>query len=147
MIKAVSPYLNFPGNTEEAFSFYHSVLGGELVGPIRFRDFPEDPMGVPEEELDRIANIGLALGNGTTLMGTDVISAWRDGFVVGTNSYIHLEVDGADEAERVFDGLSAGGAVEMALTRTEWAEKYGTCRDRFGVQWMISYTGSVVFGA
>lgn len=146
MIKAVNPYLNFPGNTEEAFDFYRSVLGGELVGPVRFRDFPNDPMGVPEEELDLIANVGLVLGNGTTLMGNDVIGAWREGFIVGTNSYIHLELDSGEEAERVFDGLSAGGAVEMALTRTEWAEQFGTFRDRFGVQWMVSYTGSVVFG-
>lgn len=147
MIKVVNPYLNFPGNTEEAFDFYQAVLGGELVGPVRFRDFPDDPMGVPEEELGLVANIGLVLANGTTLMGTDVIGAWREGFVVGTNGYIHLEIDGEDEAERVFEGLSAGGVVEMALSRTDWAERFGSCRDRFGVQWMVSYTGDVVFGA
>lgn len=100
-----------------------------------------------DAELDLVANIGLVLGNGTTLMGNDVVHAWRDGFVVGSNSYIHLELDSAAEAERIFNGLSAAGTVEMALTRTEWAETFGTCRDRFGVQWMVSYTGSVLFGA
>ena len=32
---AVSTYLNFPGNTEEAFLFYRSVFGGEFEGGIR----------------------------------------------------------------------------------------------------------------
>jgi PhnB protein len=102
-------------------------------------------MGIPEQELDRIAHICLPLGENIMLMGTDVIEAWKDGFVVGTNSYIHLEVGSGEEADRIFEALSDGGKVEMPVMRTDWAEKYGTCRDRFGIQWMVSYTGSVVF--
>jgi PhnB protein len=145
MIRAANPYLNFPGNTEEAFEFYRSVFGGEFAGLIRFRDFPENPMGIPEHELDRVAHVALPLGEGGLLMGTDVVDAWREGFVVGTNTYIHLDVGSGDEADRIFGALADGGRVDMPVMRTEWAEKYGTCTDRFGVQWMVSYTGSVTF--
>lgn len=145
MIRSADPYLNFPGTTEEAFVFYRSVFGGDLSGPIRFRDFGSNEMGLSEEELDLVAHISLPLGSGGTLMGTDVTGAWREGFVAGTNCYTHLEVDGADEARRIFAALSEGGTVQMELTRTDWAELYGSLRDRFGVQWMVSYTGSVSF--
>jgi PhnB protein len=145
MIRAVNPYLNFPGNTEEAFKFYRSVFGGEFAGLVRFRDFPDNPMGVPEEDLDRIAHMALPLGEGNLLMGTDVICQWADDFQVGNHSHIHLEVGSADEAARIFAGLADGGRATMPLQRTEWAELYGNLVDRFGVQWMVSYTGSVVF--
>lgn len=145
MIRSANPYLNFPGNTEEAFHFYASVLGGEPTGLVRFRDFGENGMGVSEEELDLVAHVALPLGAGQMLMGTDVSGEWRKRFVVGTNSYTLLEVESAADAERIFAGLSEGGTVEMPLMPTAWAEKYGTCRDRYGVQWMVSYTGSVEF--
>lgn len=145
MIRAVNPYLNFPGNTEEAFEFYRTVFGGEFAGLVRFRDFPENPMGIADEELDLIAHVALPLGEGNLLMGTDVICAWADDFTVGNNSYIHLEAGSRDEAERLFGALGEGGSATMPLQRTEWAELYGNLVDRFGVQWMVSYTGGVVF--
>jgi PhnB protein len=145
MIRAVNPYLNFEGNTEEAFEFYRSVFGGEFAGLIRFRDFPGNPMGVPDEELDRIAHMALPLGEGNLLMGTDIICAWADDFKMGNHSHIHLDVASAGEAERLFGALGEGGHATMPLQRTEWAELYGNLVDRFGVQWMVSYTGSVVF--
>ena len=140
----VHPYLNFQGNTEEAFNFYKSVLGGEFAGVARFRDFKNNSMGIPEKELDKIANIALPLGNGTMLMGTDVLEGWP-AVKVGTNTFITLDVDNEADAVRIYDGLAAGGRADMPLQRTEWAEKYGTCTDKFGVQWMVMYTGSVVF--
>jgi PhnB protein len=142
-MKAVSPYLNFAGNTEDAFNFYRSVFGGEFTSVTRFRDFG-NPMGVAEADLDKIANIGLALGPNCILMGTDVVEGWRP-LEVGNNVYITLETDSGDEADRLFDTLSEGGNVEMPLDRTMWAEKYGVCADRFGIQWMVMYTGSVEY--
>ncbi len=103
-------------------------------------------MGVPEQDLDRIAHIALPLGPNNMLMGTDVVGN-QPALAVGNNTYITLEAESADEAERLFGGLSAGGSVEMPLQRTQWAEKYGICRDRFGVQWMVDYTGDVDLAA
>jgi PhnB protein len=145
-MKKVEPYLNFAGNTEEAFAFYQSVFGGEL-SVVRFRDFPDNAMGVPEAELDKIAHIALPLGEGTLLMGTDVLESLGQSLKVGNNVYLHLETDSSEEAEKLFTSLSDGGKVEMSLQKTAWAEKYGICVDKFGVKWMVSYTGSVRFSA
>jgi PhnB protein len=143
-MKAASPYLNFAGNTEEAFEFYKSVFGGEFTNVTRFRDFADNPMGVAEAELDKIANIGLPLGPNATLMGTDLLEAWGP-LVAGNNFHIALETDTSDEADRLFDALSSEGTVHMSLQQTEWAEKYGDLTDRFGIRWMGMYTGSVRF--
>jgi PhnB protein len=144
-MKAANPYLNFKGNTREAFEFYKSVFGGEFQAVLRFRDFGDNGMGVPEKDLDKIAHIALPLGGGL-LMGTDVVDGMPGTFTVGTNVYIALDPDSAAEADRLFNGLAAGGQLQRPLQRTERAEKYGSLVDRFGVQWMVSYAGSVTFG-
>ena len=145
-MKSANPYLNFNGNTEEAFNFYKSVFGGEFLMLVRFKDFPNNGMGAAGADLEKIAHIALPLGGGNMLMATDTIDAFGQKTTMGTNFYITLEPDTAEEAQRVFDQLSAGGRVEMPVQATEWAEKYGICADRFGVQWMVSYTGAAKFG-
>jgi PhnB protein len=146
-MKAANPYLNFPGNTADAFDFYKSVFGGEFLAVLRFRDFGENSMGVPETDLDKIAHIALPLGNGHVLMATDTVSSMPKALSMGNNFYITVEPDTAEEADKLFGALSAGGQVEMPLQKTEWAERYGSCVDKFGVQWMVNYTGGVQFPA
>lgn len=143
-MKSANPYVNFPGNTEAAFGFYKSVFGGEVLTMLRFRDFGENQMGIPANAMDKIAHAALPLAGGNMLMATDQTDP-NAPVVAGNNFYIALEADTAEEAERVFNALSAGGSVEMPLAKVEWAEKYGICKDRFGLQWMMSYTGSVTF--
>lgn len=142
-MKHANPYLNFDGNAREAFDQYRRVFGGELAMAMTFREFGGEQMGIAGGMLDRIAHIALPLGS-SMLMGSDVTRP--QDFKAGTNTYVAVEADSGDEAERVFDGLADGGAVEMPLQKVEWAEKFGICRDRFGVQWMVSYTGDVKFG-
>jgi PhnB protein len=105
---------------------------------LRFRDFPDNPMGIPEKELDRIAHIALPLGE-STLMATDPLESWGPA-TSGTNFYINVETDSVEETERLFNALADGGTIEMDLQKTECAEKYGTCTDRYGVQWMVLYS-------
>jgi len=143
-MKAAHPYLYFGGDAEEAFDFYRAVFGGQFAGVIRYRDFPGNPMGAPDDQLDRIAHIALPLG-GTLLMGNDVFGAQRDALNIGNNAYISLEPETAVEAGTVFSALSSQGRVHMPLQRTDWAECFGMCSDQFGVQWMISYQGDVTF--
>jgi PhnB protein len=157
-VNGVNPYLNFAGNTEEAFEFYKTVFGGEFLAVVRFKDFETQPgeepaavggetagMQVAVEDRDKIAHIALPLGGGSILMGTDALESMGKTLTMGSNFYIAIEADSVAEAARLFDALAAGGTVEMALQRTEWAEKYGSCVDKLGVQWMVSYTGEVVF--
>jgi PhnB protein len=144
-MKAANPYLNFRGNTEEAFNFYKSVFGGEFLAVVRFRDFEENAMGVAEEDLDKIAHIALPLGQGGLLMATDWVSGMPRELHVGNNVFITLDPENVEEAEALFNRLSAGGEVLMPLQKTAWAERHGSCVDKFGVQWMVDYTGSVQF--
>ncbi len=144
-MKSVNPYLNFNGNAEEAFNFYRSVFGGEFPMILRFKDFGGDEMGVPKEDESKIAHIALPLGRDNMLMATDALESLGQSLTVGNNFYIMIGAESAEEAEQLFEALSDGGKVEMPLQQTEWAEKYGMCTDRFGVQWMISYEGNVQF--
>lgn len=145
-MKAVHPYINLPGNTEEAFAFYGKVFGTEPFGKMRYRDMGGEAMGIQGAELDKVAHMAVPLNKDIMLMGTDVVpSSGQPPVAFGNNVYIMLDADSAEEAQRLFDGLVAGGTVEMAMAKTEWAESYGCCVDKFGIRWMVNYTGSVVF--
>jgi len=142
-MKHANPYLNFDGNAREAFEHYRNVFGGELQTALTFREFGGEQMGIGGAMLDRIAHIALPLG-ASTLMGSDVTRPGE--FKPGNNTYVAVEADSGDEAERVFAALADGGTVAMPMQKVEWAEKFGICHDRFGVQWMVGFTGAVVFG-
>lgn len=142
-MKSVNPYINFDGNTEEAFKFYQSVFGGELQ-IVRYKDM-SDTMGANGEDLNKIANIALPLNENTMLMGTDVLESMGQKLTAGNNFSITLETESAGEAEELFEKLSKDGKVQMPLMQSEWAEKYGESIDKFGIHWMILYTGDVEF--
>ena len=144
-MKSASPYLNFAGNAEKAFEFYRSVLGGEFTNVTRFRDMGGEEMGFTGKDLDLIANIGLPIAGDVLLMASDV-PASMEKVNVGNNFYIALETDSVDEAKRIFDGLAEGGKQGMPMQQTAWAEIYGDLTDRYGVRWMVMYTGDVQFG-
>ncbi len=145
-MKAANPYLNFYGSTEEAFNFYKSVFGVEFLSVIRFRGMPGvDKMS--EADQNKLMHVALPLGENNILMGTDVLDSFGRPLDFGNNQYISIETDSAEEADQLFGALSEGGKVEMELQKTAWAEKYGSCVDKFGVQWMVNYTGNVQFNA
>ena len=138
----VSTYLNFPRNTEEAFNFYKSVFGGEFRGEIaRFSSVPS-PDGAPpmaEEDKNLVMHVELPiLGGVHVLMGTDAPESMGFKVNFGNNIYINLEPDTRAETKRLFDALSAGGKVEMELQDMFWGDYFGSCTDKFGVQWMFN---------
>lgn len=132
----INPYLNFNGNTEEAFNHYKSVFGGDFVMVMRFGDTPGCEE-MPETEKNGIMHIALMVGN-NVIMGTDVPKSMEQ-VQFGTNSSISVSVDSREEADRVFNGLSAGGKVQMPMDDMFWGAYYGMSTDKFGVQWMVSY--------
>lgn len=138
-MKAIQPYLNFAGNTEEAFNFYKSVFGGEIMTVIRYRDMPMDGMEVPENEQDKIMHMALPIGNGTILMATDVLESLGQKLNIGNNSYIYLHAESKDEADSLFSKLSSGGDIEMDMADVPWGSYFGSFKDKFGVQWMVDY--------
>ncbi|MDL1891463.1 VOC family protein [Sphingobacteriales bacterium CHB3] len=136
---SLNPYLNFAGNTEEAFNFYKSVFGGEFQSLQRFRDVPPEGGNIPENEKDKIMHIALPIGKGNMLMATDALECMGQKLTVGDNFYITIQPDSREEADKLFNGLSAGGKVEMPMQDMFWGAYYGSLRDKFGIQWMINY--------
>lgn len=140
----VSTYLNFPRNTEEAFNFYRSVFGGEYSGGgiARFKDIPAQP-GMPplaEEDKNLIMHIELPIVGGHVLMGTDAPETMGFKVNFGNNIYINLEPDTRAETKKLYDALKVGGTVTMELQVMFWGAYYGSCTDKFGVQWMFNCT-------
>lgn len=132
----INTYLNFNGNTEEAFNFYKSVFGGEFKMLQRLKDTPDsDKIAANEQNL--IMHVALPIGN-NVLMGTDVPSSMPQ-VVFGTNSSISIDAANKEEAEKLFNGLSAGGVVGMPLQQMFWGALFGFFTDKFGVQWMVNY--------
>ncbi|MEP7322824.1 MAG: VOC family protein [Saprospiraceae bacterium] len=133
-----TPYLHFMGNTEEAMNFYHQVLGGEFAVFQRFKEVPGGEK-MSAEDQEKIIHASLVIGQGHTIMATDSLESMGHQLVVGNNFHICIHAESETEAERLFEGLSAGGAVEMPLNKTFWGAYFGMCKDRFGVQWMINF--------
>jgi PhnB protein len=139
---SVSIYLNFPNQTEEAFNFYKSVFGTEFMddGIMRFKDIPpqEGMPSLPEEDQNLVMHVTLPILGGYLLMGSDAPESM--GFKVnkGNNVYINLMPDTRDETRRLFKALSEGGEVEQELQDMFWDDYYGSCKDKFGVQWMFN---------
>ena len=142
----VSTYLNFPRNTEEAFNFYKSVFGGEFGngGIARFADIPSaEGSGVsPIDENDKnlIMHIELSIIGGHVLMGTDAPESMGFNVNFGNNVYINLEPDTREETRKLFAALSMNGKITMELQDMFWGAYYGSCTDKFGVQWMFNCT-------
>lgn len=135
---ALNPYLNFPGNTEEAFNFYKSIFGGEFTSLQRFKDTPEADR-VPEHEKDKIMHVALPIGKGNVLMGTDALESMGHKLTIGNNFHLNISPGTKEEAERLFNELSDGGKVEVPLQDMFWGSYFGMVKDRFGVQWMVNY--------
>jgi PhnB protein len=139
MKKKINPYLNFKGNTEEAFNFYKSVFGGEFYMVMRFKDTPEADK-VAENEKDMIMHISLPIGgDGTILMGTDALESMGQNPVSGNNFHLAIDAESKEEADKIYKALSAGGKQTMPMSETFWGAYFGMLIDKFDIRWMISY--------
>lgn len=136
---AINPYLMFNGTCEEAFLFYKSVFGGEFPYIGKFKDAPTEEGDAPLSEADanRIMHVSLPIGN-TILMGSDTHPRYGDvGF--GDNFSISINTESTEEADRIFNGLSADGHVEMPMNKTFWGSYFGMFKDKFGINWMVNF--------
>ncbi|AWH85025.1 VOC family protein [Flavobacterium album] len=136
-MKFINPYLNFNGNTEEVFNFYKSVFGGEFAMVMRFRD-TQGCEDMPEEEKDGIMHIALPVGS-SVIMGTDVPKSMPQ-VTTGSSVSLCIHMDSREESDRVYKGLSEGGEATMPMADMFWGDYYGMLTDKFGIQWMISFS-------
>jgi len=137
----INPHIHFNGNTEAAFKFYRSVIGGEFKRIMRFSDLVSDEFAFPEEELTKIMHIDLTIGQITVLTGSDVPAMFGQVSEEENRSKICLSADSKEEANALFAGLSVGGSIEFPLGDGPWGTYFGAFRDQFGIEWMIEYVG------
>ncbi|MBP6759652.1 MAG: VOC family protein [Flavobacterium sp.] len=135
----INPYLIFNGDCEAAFLFYQSVFGGEIPYMGKFNEMPVDENSpkLSEADANRVMHVCFPIGN-TTLMGSDSNAASGD-VSFGGGFSVSINVDSADEADRIFNGLSAGGNPFMPMTKTFWGAYFGMFTDKFGVNWMVNF--------
>lgn len=134
----IDPHINFNGNAEEAFHFYKSVFGGEFTQVVRFKDLAGPGFTIPEHEANKIMHIALPIG-GNLLMGNDVPEHMGRTNENENRSKIVISADSKEEADALFNGLSAGGQVEMPMDNSPWGSYFGMFRDKYGIEWMISF--------
>lgn len=134
----INPHVNFNGNAEEAFTFYKSVFGGEFTKIIRFKDLASAGFQVSEKEENKIMHIELPIGK-SKLMANDVPE-----FMGRTNenenrSKIVITAESKEEADKLFNGLSAGGQIEGPIGDSPWGSYFGMFRDKYGIEWMVNF--------
>lgn len=134
----INPNINFNGNAEEAFNFYKSVFGGEFEAIVRFRDIASAEMPVSENEADKIMRIVLPIG-GSTLIANDVPEAMGRVSEDENRSKISVSAESLEEANRIFEGLSIGGVVEMPMSESPWGTHFAMFRDKYGIEWTVEF--------
>ena len=134
----INPYINFNGNAEEAFNFYRSVFGGEFAMVMRFKDMPNAGFDISEDEANKIMHIALPIGK-NVLMANDVPEIMGRVNENENRSKISISAESREEADKLFNGLSAGGTVEMPIGDSPWGSYFGMFRDKYGIEWMIDF--------
>ena len=132
----INPYINFNGKAEEAFTFYKSVFGGEFAQVMRFKDMPGSPTA--SHEAEKIMHIALPIG-GNILMGNDVPESMGRVNEEENRSKISISAESREEADHLFNGLSAGGSVEFPIGDSPWGSYFGMFRDKYGIEWMVDF--------
>ena len=134
----INPHINFNGNAEDAFNFYKSVFGGEFSKIIRFKDIAGPGMPVSENEANKLMHIALPIGN-NVLMANDVPESMGRVNENENRSKISVKTASREEATKIFNGLSAGGTIEIAPADSPWGTYFAMFRDKFGIEWMVEF--------
>ena len=135
----LNPYLNFDGTAEEAFKFYQSVFGGEFVGGVMKMGNAPGTENFSEEEKNRVMHIALPIGK-DLLMASDTMPSIGQTLTQGNGNYISIFPESREEADRIFNALSAGGEVEAPMEDQFWGDYFGIFKDKYGVCWMVNYS-------
>jgi PhnB protein len=135
----INPYIHFNGNAEEAFDFYKSVFGGEFERVARFKDLSIPGHSIPESEADKIMHIALPIGKSSMLMGSDTPGFMGKHNENENRSKISISAESKEEADKLFNGLSAGGKIEMPIAESPWGSYFGMFRDKYGFEWMVDF--------
>jgi PhnB protein len=134
----INPYINFNGNAEEAFTFYKSVFGGEFGKITRFKDLSSAEFPVAENDANKIMRITLSIGK-NMLIANDVPESMGRVSENENRSKIAVTAESKEDADRIFNGLSAGGTVEMPMAESPWGSYFAMFRDKYGIEWTVEF--------
>ncbi|MDB4939935.1 MAG: Glyoxalase/bleomycin resistance protein/dioxygenase [Candidatus Doudnabacteria bacterium] len=136
----INPWINFNGNAEEAFTFYKSVFGGDFTKVIRFKDLANPEYPIAEKDQNKIMLIALSIGKNDMLMANDVPEIMGQEVNENENrSKISIRTESKEEADRLFNGLSTGGEIEVPMNDGPWGSYFGMFRDKYGIEWIIEF--------
>ena len=138
-MRTINPWINFNGNAEEAFTFYRSVFGGEFGKILRFKDLASDEFPVPEDEGNKIMRIALPIGKHNLLIANDVPAFLGRVSEEENRSKIAVSAESREEAEKIFNGLSAGASVDGPIGEGPWGTYGGMLRDKYGIEWIVEF--------
>jgi PhnB protein len=138
-MRTINPWINFNGNAEEAFTFYKSVFGGEFTKTIRFKDLASDEFQVPDNEANKLMYIALPIGKHNVLIANDVPEFMGRVNEAENRSKISVSAESREEADKIFNGLSAGGDVEGPIGDAPWGTYAGMFRDKYGIEWIVEF--------
>lgn len=136
----INPYIHFNGNAEDAFTFYKSVFGGEFAKLMRYKDLSSPEFPIPENDANRIMHIALPISKTSLLLGSDVMEIMGQVTENDNRNTISISAESREEADKLFNGLSAGGKVEMPMADGPLGSYFGMFADRYGVEWMVDFT-------
>ena len=136
----INPWINFNGNAEEAFAFYRSIFGGEFTKVMRFKDMASPEFPVAEKDENKIMLISLPIGKSNVLMANDVPEFMGQVNENENRSKISVSTESKQEADKLFNGLSAGGKVEVPMVDSSWGSYFGMFRDKYGIEWVIEFS-------
>jgi PhnB protein len=137
----VNTYLNFQGQTEEAFTFYAKTFGTEVTMLSRYSDMPGvGPGELPADEQALVMHAELPIIAGHVLMATDMLRSMDQETRVGNNTTLCLDVDSKEEADRLYHSLSEGGSEGSPMADMPWGAYWGVILDRYGIRWMVNHT-------
>ena len=137
---SINPWINFNGNAEEAFAFYRSVFGGEFTKVMRFKDMASPEFPVAEKDGNKLMLISLPIGKSNVLMANDVPEFMGRVNENENRSKISVSTESKEEADKLFNGLSAGGKVEVPMVDSSWGSYFGMFRDKYGIEWVIEFS-------
>jgi PhnB protein len=134
----INPHINFNGNAEEAFNFYKSVFGGEFTKIIRFKELSSPEFPVAENEASKIMHIALPIGK-NILIANDVPESMGLTNENENRSKISITAESKEEADKLFNGLSEAGKIEMPIADSPWGSYFGMFRDKYGIEWIVDF--------
>jgi PhnB protein len=135
----INPYIHFNGNAEEAFTFYKSVFGGEFAKVMRYKDLSSPEHPIADNDANRLMHITLPIGKSNVLMGSDVLEVMGQVTENDNRNTISISAESREEADKLFNGLSEGGKIEMPIVDGPFGSYFGMFADKFGIEWMVNF--------